>query len=31
MNGLTKGTPAEMGLYTVYQRLLWTWDDEVDL
>lgn len=29
--GMVGSTFAEMGLYSVYQWLLWAWDDEVDL
>jgi hypothetical protein len=29
--GKGESTFAEMGLYSVYQRLLGAWDDEVDL
>ena len=29
--GMVESTFAEMGLYSVYQWLLWAWDDEVDL
>jgi hypothetical protein len=29
--GSVEGTFAEIRLHSVYQRLLWAWNDEVDL